>query len=98
MTYKRRATGEGDTFWEQKRTRVIYAECGGTMAAYSLLHHMERSHGTVLPHKRGLEVGQGGMETYMMSFTRVLRSVECPVDICPERENNPGRLMEHFMC
>ena len=21
---KRRATGEGDTFWEQKKTRVIY--------------------------------------------------------------------------
>ena len=47
--YKRRSTGEGTTFWEIKRTRVIYEECGETMAASSLRHHMERAHGRLLP-------------------------------------------------
>ena len=27
--HKRRATGEGATFWERNRTRVICTECGG---------------------------------------------------------------------
>ena len=27
--YKNRATGEGGTFWEQKKTREIFEECGG---------------------------------------------------------------------
>ena len=28
---------------------------------------------------------------------RILRLVGCLVEGCPERENNPGRLREHFM-
>ena len=38
--YKRKATGEGPTFWERKRTRVSCEVCGGKMAASSLKHHM----------------------------------------------------------
>ena len=63
MSYKRRAMGEGNTFWDQKKTRVIYKECGGEMMASSLLHHMEITHKIVLPQTRGVDVGIGGPET-----------------------------------
>ena len=33
-----------------------------------------------------------------MSFLRILKSVECPVEGCPARENTLGRLRENFMC
>ena len=55
--YKRRTMVEGSTFWGRKRTRVSYAECGGTMAESSLCHYMERSHCIVLPYTRGLNFG-----------------------------------------
>ena len=55
--------GEGNTFWDQKKTRVIYKECGGEMMASSLLHHMEITHKIVLPQTRGVDVGIGGPET-----------------------------------
>ena len=56
-SYKRRATGEGPTFQESKRTRVSCEECGRGVAAFPLRHHMERSHGIVLPQVRGVDVG-----------------------------------------
>ena len=95
--YKRRATGEGATFWQRKITKVSCTECGGTMAESSLCHHMEISHGIVLPHTRREDVGGGSSETYVVSLLRILKSVECPVEGCSSRANNPGRLREHFM-
>ena len=77
--YKRRVTGEGETFKERKRSRVICTECGGTMAASSLRHHMEISHGIVLHHTRGMNVRGGCLETYVISFLWILKLVECPV-------------------
>ena len=62
--YKRRATREGPTFWERKRTRVSCEEGGGAMAAYSLRHNMERSYGIVLPQVRGADIRGRGPETY----------------------------------
>ena len=49
------------------------------MVASSLLHHMEITHGVVLPHNRGADIGRGGMETYMVSFPGVLKLVACPI-------------------
>ena len=74
--YKQRATGGGPTFQESKRTRVSCEECGGSMAAYSLKHHMKRSHGRVLPQVRGLEVGGGVLEIYKLSLSWILKSME----------------------
>ena len=59
--YKRKYTGEGPTFWEINRTRVRCEECGDTMDASSMRHHMERAHGVVLPQVRGVEAGVGGL-------------------------------------
>ena len=97
VAYKRRETREGGNFRERRRTRVSCANFGGTMAASSLCHHIERSHGIVLQQNRGVDIGRRGTETYVMSFLRILKSVECLVEGCPEREKNPRRLRKHFM-
>ena len=39
---------------------------GGAMTASSLCHHMERTHGIVLPQTRGVDIGRGILETYMV--------------------------------
>ena len=62
--YKQQSTGEGPTFQERKRTRVLYEECGKKMSASFLQHHMERAHGRVFPQVRAVDVGGGGMEVY----------------------------------
>ena len=46
---------------------------------------------------KGVDVGGGGTETYVLSFLWVLKLVTCPVDGCLARTNNPGRLRENFM-
>ena len=46
---------------------------------------------------RGLDVGGGGLEVYKVSFPRILKLVDCPVDGCPYEAKNPGRLRENFM-
>ena len=58
---------------------------------------MERSHGIVLPQVRGLDVGGGGLETYKVSFLRILKLMECLVEGCPARSKNPGILKKIFM-
>ena len=67
------------------------------MAASSLQNHTERAHGRVFPQVRGVDVGGGGLEVYKVSFTRILKSVDCLVEGCPAKAKTPGRLREHFM-
>ena len=58
---------------------------------------MERKHGRVFPQVRGVDVGGGELEVYKVSFPRILKLVDCPVEGCPAKAKNPGRLREHFM-
>ena len=37
------------------------------------------------------------MEVYKVSFPRILKLVDCPVEGCPTKENLPGWLREKFM-
>ena len=67
------------------------------MAASYRIHHMERSHGILLPLVRGVEVGEGGTDIYKMPFLRILKSVECLVEGCSQRSNTPGRMRGHLM-
>ena len=55
---------------------------------------MERSHRIVLPQNRGVDVDGGGLETYRVSFPRLLKLVACLIDGSPERMKKPGRLRE----
>ena len=71
--YKRRDMGEGATFREWNKNRVSCKECGATMVSSLLLHHMEHAHRIFIPHNRGVEVGGGGPETYVVSLLRVLK-------------------------
>ena len=50
-----------------------------------------------MTNNRGLYVGGGVPETYVVSFSRILKWVECPVEGCTEMVNIPGRLRENFM-
>ena len=67
------------------------------MTASYFRYHMDRTHGIVLPQNRGVGVGGGGLETYRVSFPRVLKLVPCLVYRFPERANKLGRLREHLM-
>ena len=58
---------------------------------------MERSHGISPPYNRKVDIRVGGPETYVVSFMRIFKLVECPVEGCPTRDNNPERIMERFM-
>ena len=49
------------------------------MAACYLRHHTERTHGKLLTQVRGVDVGGGGLEVYMVSLPRILKLVDCPV-------------------
>ena len=68
-----------------------------TMSAFSLWRHMERSHGIVLPYIRGVDVREGGPETYKVSLLQILKSVECPVEGFRSRANTPVILRENLM-
>ena len=67
------------------------------MFVSSLRHHMERSHDTVLPQGRGVDVGGGGLEIHKVSFPQIFKSVECPVEGCPDMAKPPERLRDNFM-
>ena len=44
-----------------------------------------------------MKVGGGGLEVYKVSFTRILKLVDCPVEGCPTKAETPLRLREYFM-
>ena len=67
------------------------------MAASYLQNHTDIAHGRLFPQVRGVDVGGGGLEVYEVSFTQILKSVDCPVEGCPAKEKPPVRLREHFM-
>ena len=75
----------------KEENQGICKECGETMAASSLRYHMERAHDRVLPQVRGVYVGGGGLEVHNVPFTRILRSVECPVEECLAKAKIPGK-------
>ena len=50
------------------------------MAELSLHHHMEISHWIITTQTREVDVGGGGLDTYVVSLPHVLKSVACIVD------------------
>ena len=44
-----------------------------------------------------MDVEGGGSDIYKVSFPRIIKSVECPVEGCPARAKTPGRLRKHLM-
>ena len=55
--YKRRATGEGETFRERKQARVSCTLCRVTVTAFSLKGHMLSQHDRSPPQTREVEIG-----------------------------------------
>ena len=58
---------------------------------------MERSNGILLIQIRGVDVGGGSPETYVVYFPRILKLVEFPVKGCLESAKTPRILREIFM-
>ena len=58
------------------------------MAASSLRHHMERTHRKVVTLTRGVDIEVRGVDTYGVSFPRILTAVTCPVEGCTARSHN----------
>ena len=56
VAYTTRATGEGETFRERKRSRVSCAEYGVTVAALYLKGNTERKHGRSVPQTREVDI------------------------------------------
>ena len=49
--YRRRITGEGNSFWERQRERVACGECGAELAAGSLSSNLMTRHGKAAPRR-----------------------------------------------
>ena len=98
LSYKRRASLEGEKFRERKRARVSCTVCGVTVAVSSLKEHMERQHGRSTLHMREAKIwgGGGGPFTYVVFFSRVLKVARWPVIGCPAVAHNMVWMREHF--
>ena len=69
--YTRRMIGEGSSFKEQERERVLWTECRKEMAKGSLLKHRQTQHGVVnggLRLECNLAAGGNNTRTYRMEF------------------------------
>ena len=97
LDYKIWATGDRETFREQKNTRVSSATCGMTLADSYIKIHMVRSHGICVPQTRGFDGVGGGPTTYVVLFPRVLPEVRCLVLGCPVVAHSTSILCKHFM-
>ena len=49
--YRRRITGDGNSFWERQRERVACGECGAELVAGSLSSHLMTRHGKAAPRR-----------------------------------------------
>ena len=56
-----------------------------------------KDYGRIFPEVRGVDIGGGGLEVYKVSFSMILKSVDCPVEGCLAKAKPPGRLREHFI-
>ena len=69
--YRRRITGDGNSYRERQRERVACGECGAELAAGSLSSHLMTRRGKAAP-RRHLWAPQTtrGPRTYKMSFPK----------------------------
>ena len=59
---------------------------------------MEQLNGVILFHTWVVYVVWGGNTTYVLSFPRILKSVDFLVSGCSEISHSAGPMSENFMC
>ena len=96
--YRRRITGDGNSFWERQRERVACRECGAELAAGSLSSHLMTRHGKAAPRRHFCPPPQttGGPRTYKMNFPRGSRQ-QCLVEGCPGVSATRAAMRVHFV-
>ena len=67
------------------------------MVSLYLKRHMERLHGICVPQTRGVDEGEVGPTTYVVSFSRVLKLAKSPVPGCLVVAHSAGRLWGNCM-
>ena len=95
--YRRRLTGDGNSFRERQRERVACGECGAEIASGSLSSHLMTRHGKAAP-RRHLWAPQttGGPRTYKMNFPKGSRR-KCPMEGCPGVSETRAVMRVHFV-
>ena len=95
--YRRRITGEGNSFQKRQRERVACGECGAEIAAGSLSSHLMTRHGKAAP-RRHLWAPQttGGPRTYKINFPQGNRR-QFPVEGCPGVSETRAAMQVHFV-
>ena len=95
--YTQRMTGEGLSFKERQRERVLCLGCGKELAKGSLVAHRQTQNGV---EKRGLgqegEKGARGDEPMNLAFPEKSGPRPCPVEGCSGRAATQMEMRVHF--
>ena len=94
--YKRRMTGEGDSYRARKRARINCPQCGKEMAHGSLPQHLLTQHGMIEDPTNWLDAPGRQPAAYRVSHPTGSRR-KCPVDGCPGVSNSRDALRRHFL-
>ena len=96
--YRRKMTGEGSTYQEGQKERVVCGECRKEMAAGSLASHRMMHHGKVKEEQWSWEASAtgGGPRTYWMAFPTKGVPRSFPVEGCPGRAGTQTAMRMNF--
>ena len=98
-SYTCRMTGEGRSFKERQRERVLFPECGKEVAKGSLVAHRQTQHKVAkgrLEQEGDEAAGVKNPITYRMAFPAKARPRTCPVKGCSGRALTRTAMMVQF--
>ena len=96
--YRRRITGDGNSFRGQQQERGACGECGAELAAGSLSIHMMTPHRKAAP-GRHLWAPQttGGPRLFKLNFPKKGGRRQCPVEGCPGVSETRAAMRVNFV-
>jgi hypothetical protein len=96
--YKRRLTGQGDSYRQRKCQKVDCPECSKELSMGSLQQHLQTQHGLDPPTYELPDniLDSHNLHTYTVSFPRILPRKPCPVPGCTAKPTTRQALHLHF--
>ena len=97
--YRRRITGEGQSYRERLRAQVVCEECEDMLAVGSLLIHLMTQHGRAEGRQRQWTTPAAGRvpQVYWIPFPEKGGPRTCPVEGCPGRMATRKTMRVHFV-